>query len=75
MTGTIFWQGRPVPFTAGESVASALGRAGIRGFGLFCGIGQCQGCLVEIDGRTAEACLSRCHDGAAICPPEVPDAR
>jgi aerobic-type carbon monoxide dehydrogenase small subunit (CoxS/CutS family) len=75
MTGTIFWQGTPVPFLSGESVASALNRAGIRGFGLFCGIGQCQGCLVAIEGRTVEACLTRCRDGAGIDPAEVADAR
>lgn len=75
MTGTILWQGTPVPFLSGESVASALNRAGIRQFGLFCGIGQCQGCLVTIKGRTFEACLTRCQDGVEIDPEGVTDAR
>ncbi|MDA1045021.1 2Fe-2S iron-sulfur cluster-binding protein [Yoonia sp.] len=74
MIGTIFWQGRPVPFQPGESVASALNRAGIRAFGLFCGIGQCQGCLVAIEGRTFEACLMRCRDGVEIDTAGVTDA-
>ena len=75
MTRQVFWQGTSVPFLPGESVASALGRAGIRGFGLFCGIGQCQGCLITIDGHTVEACLTRCQDGADIHPVGVHDAR
>lgn len=72
MIGHVFWNGRPVPFKAGESLASALTRAGITDLGhaatgqtraVFCGIGQCQGCMVRIGGRLAEACLLRCEDG------------
>ncbi|MCE5974970.1 (2Fe-2S)-binding protein [Sinirhodobacter sp. WL0062] len=75
--GTIFWGSRAVPFLTGESVASALGRAGVRSFGLgptgtaravFCGIGQCQNCLVSIEGRSAEACLTICRDGLHVLP-------
>ncbi|WP_353475960.1 FAD-dependent oxidoreductase (plasmid) [Salipiger sp. H15] len=68
MSGDIFyWRGQPLPFAPGESVAHALGRAGIAEFGpgptgtaraVFCGIGQCQMCLVEVAGRSAEACLT-----------------
>lgn len=74
MSGVFAWQGTPVPFRAGESVASALGRAGVRDFGVFCGIGQCQGCLVRIDGRVTEACLAQCRDGARVQPMEARDA-
>ena len=75
--GTIFWGARAVSFLMGESVASALGRAGVRSFGpgpsgteraVFCGIGQCQNCLVSIDGRSVEACLTICRDGLHVLP-------
>jgi len=77
MGGIIHWQDRKVTFLAGESVASALARAGIDRLGLsgsgltrgvFCGIGQCQNCLVMIDGRPAEACLVPCSDGMRLQP-------
>ncbi len=76
----ILWNGAPVPFRAGETVASALTRAGVLCFGqapqgqaraLFCGIGQCQNCLVRFDGRLTEACLLPCHDGMALAEREV----
>lgn len=74
---TILWGARPIPFLPGESVASALTRAGIRQFSagpagidraVFCGIGQCQNCLVLIEGRSAEACLTPCRDGLLVTP-------
>lgn len=75
MSGVILWNGAPVAFRTGESVASALARAGVFGLGdlptgqqaaLFCGIGQCQGCLVSLDGRLVEACLTPCRDGLRV---------
>lgn len=72
---TILWQGRAIPFQAGEAVGSALARAGVTDFGakatggrhaLFCGIGQCQNCLVRIEGRVIEACLAPCRDGLIV---------
>lgn len=84
MSGHILWQGRAVPFRTGESLGLALARAGVRALGprptggehaLFCGIGQCQGCLVAVEGRVAEACLTPCRDGLRVEPVEVPDAR
>lgn len=66
MTASFHWNGRAIAFFEGETVASALARAGIFDLGpttvggratVFCGIGQCQGCLIEIDGRQTEACL------------------
>lgn len=77
MTGSIQWKGQPLPFHTGESVATALLRAGIIVLGqspagqpraLFCGIGQCQGCLVRIDGILREACLTPCRDGLSVMP-------
>lgn len=83
MSGMIHWQGRALPFRPGETVASALRRAGVVGLGraatgqtraLFCGIGQCQGCLIRADGRLTEACLLPCRDGMAVTPAEeAPD--
>lgn len=73
--GHIHVDGRAVPFRAGESVASALIRAGWRDLGpgatglpraVFCGIGQCQGCLVRQAGRWVESCLLPCVDGLEI---------
>lgn len=72
--GHILWAGRAVGFAPGESVASALMRARVLRFadgparGVFCGIGQCQNCLVQVDGRTVEACLTPCRDGMAVLP-------
>ncbi|MCL7463528.1 2Fe-2S iron-sulfur cluster-binding protein [Phaeovulum sp. NW3] len=76
-TGTIFWAGQPVPFRVGETVASALMRAGIAAFGtaptgqaraVFCGIGLCQGCLIRAEGRITEACLLPARDGLRLSP-------
>lgn len=68
MTGAaFFWMGRAIPFREGESIASALDAAGVFCFGpatpptenrFFCGIGACQGCLVRVDGKIREACLT-----------------
>lgn len=77
MSDSFLWQGAPIPFRPGESVASALGRAGIIEFGtgqtgqrraVFCGIGQCQSCLVQLDGRLTEACLLPCRAGLRVFP-------
>jgi hypothetical protein len=77
MTGHILWQGSPVPFRPGETIGSALLRAGVVAFGraatgqpraLFCGIGQCQGCLIRVDDLPREACLTPCRDGLAVQP-------
>lgn len=74
---TILWQGRPIPFQPGESLASALIRAGVLILGqaptgqpraVFCGIGQCQGCLVRVGGRLVEACLTPCRTGMDVFP-------
>lgn len=71
----IHWNGEPLAFAPGESVAHALSRAGVVAFGpgpggvaraVFCGIGQCQMCLVQINGRTVEACLTPCVAGMQV---------
>ncbi|MBW6507865.1 MAG: (2Fe-2S)-binding protein [Rhodobacteraceae bacterium] len=75
MSGTFTWNGAAVPFRPGETVASALTRAGVLRFGtaplgqaraLFCGIGQCQNCLVHDGTRLTEACLLPCREGMTL---------
>jgi thioredoxin reductase len=66
---TLWFNGQPIAARAGESVAAALTAAGLRTLrttrsgqprGLFCGMGVCQECLVEIDGRPNQrACMVR----------------
>lgn len=74
-TNTFFFQDRAIPFQEGESIAAALTAAGITTFGpdmagrptrYFCGIGACQCCLVNVDGRTLEACLTPARAGLRI---------
>jgi aerobic-type carbon monoxide dehydrogenase small subunit (CoxS/CutS family) len=72
MNRYFLWRGQPIPFHKGETIASALSRLGIHKLGeptslvprqLFCGIGQCQNCLIRVDGVTTEACLAPCQEG------------
>jgi len=72
---TFLFGGRPVVFRDGESLAAALDACGIRSFGpdalgrdtrYFCGIGACQCCLVSVDGRTVEACLTPARPGLVV---------
>ncbi len=76
MNGHFQWNGAMVSFVKGESLSQALSRAGILNFGtgamgqsrsVFCGIGQCQNCLVVVDDTDPrEACLTLCRDGMVI---------
>lgn len=56
--------GRPAEGSEGDTIASALWAAGIRGLGsapprgIFCGIGHCFSCTVVVDGvHGVRACL------------------
>lgn len=69
------WNGRQVAFRTGETIATALSTAGVQDFGpdllgqsgrYFCGVGACQGCLVSVDGRIRESCLTPACVGLAI---------
>lgn len=70
------FEGEPVEGIAGESLAAALtagGHMAWRGTkagghrGLFCGMGVCQDCLVQVDGHPAErACLTPVAEGLAV---------
>ncbi|MGV8938248.1 MAG: 2Fe-2S iron-sulfur cluster-binding protein [Allorhizobium sp.] len=74
-TSTFLFTGQPIAFRDGESLAAALDASGVRAFGpdalgrdtrYFCGIGACQCCLVRIDGRTVEACLTPARAGLVV---------
>lgn len=76
MTATFDFDGRPIPFAAGQTIGAALISAGIlswrstrvygRPRGVFCGIGVCFDCLITVDGRpNVRACLepaTQCTD-------------
>jgi len=69
MTIEIEFEGERLAARVGESLAAALTAAGVRGFrttrdgaerGVFCGMGVCQDCLVEVDGRPNQrACMTK----------------
>jgi hypothetical protein len=81
MSGFMYWCGRKIPFRSGESLAYTLLRETANGcgtsatgqtYGLFCGIGACQGCLVNVQGRgVVEACLTYPHDGMRANPVRI----
>jgi sarcosine oxidase subunit alpha len=58
----------------GESLAAALLAAGVRRLGegpgapraAFCMMGTCQQCLVRVDGRLAQACLTPVRAGMSV---------
>ncbi len=71
------FDGDPVPFTDGQSVAAALLATGRRTLrrtrvegrsrGVFCGIGVCADCLVAVDGRPGvRACVHPAVAGAVV---------
>ncbi|MBI3648869.1 MAG: (2Fe-2S)-binding protein [Actinobacteria bacterium] len=71
------FEGRRVPFQEGDTIASALHRAGVRTFtrsikhhrrrGLFCLSGDCPNCLVNVDGDPGvRACLREASDGQRV---------
>lgn len=70
------FEGRPFSARAGQSLAAALIEAGERGFretakggerSVFCGMGVCQDCLVEVDGApNVRACMTAPREGMAV---------
>ena len=83
MSGTFFWGNTPIPFDKGQTVALALSNAGITDYGktptgvtasVFCGIGQCQNCLVKSGGGAlTEACLLLCSEDLRVAPQNSPN--
>ncbi|WP_200224136.1 2Fe-2S iron-sulfur cluster-binding protein [Rhodoferax fermentans] len=75
---TFFWNQLVIPFDPGESIAAALLRSGVFRLGAavgglqgryFCGIGNCQACLVCVDGGSpVEACLTPAQPGMRLTP-------
>jgi len=73
---TIRVDGEPVTGTAGQTIAGVLLGAGQRQWrttrdgaprGVFCGIGVCFDCVVEVNGlRDVRACLRRAQDGDVV---------
>src|SRR5260370_38420609 len=74
-TVSFTFEGRPLEGRYGESLAAALIAAGIRGFrqmrsgserGIFCGMGVCQDCLVEVGGQgNQRACIPKLDQSRA----------
>ena len=77
MSATFSFDGRTIPFEPGQSVGAALWAAGVRSWrttreqgrprGLFCGIGVCFDCLIEVDGRSDQrACVVPARAGLQV---------
>ena len=75
--GALSFDGRAIPFRAGDTVAAALLAAGVGSFrdspidgsqrAPYCMMGACFECLVEIDGRqNHQACLVAAKPGMRI---------
>ncbi len=73
----LIFEGSPIPFRRGDSVASALLAAGISSLrespadatprAPYCMMGACFECLVEIDGRqNQQSCLTRAVPGMVV---------
>ena len=72
----IEFEGRKIPARAGESLAAALTANGILALrttrseaerGIFCGMGVCQDCLVEVDGKPNQrACMTKLERPVAV---------
>jgi len=58
--------GREVAAHAGESLAAALIAAEVRSFVAVCHMGICQQCLVRVDGRLVQACLTPVVAGMVV---------
>src|SRR5262245_11279859 len=70
-------EGRSIPIEPGDTVASALFRAGVRVFsrsfkyhrprGLYCLTGDCPNCLLTVDGEPCvRACVTPARDGQSV---------
>ena len=74
---TIYFNEKPVEAYEGETVAAALTAAGIKVFhhskryhtprGLFCGIGHCTDCAMEVDGiPNTRICITTVRNGMRV---------
>ncbi|MFC5337607.1 (2Fe-2S)-binding protein [Leucobacter denitrificans] len=72
------FDGEPIETAAGSSIAAALTESGCSAWrttangkqrGLFCGIGICFDCIVEVDGESGQrACMIPLEDGMDVRP-------
>lgn len=73
----IIVDGKTLEAREGDTIAAALMANGIRTFrhthrfheprGIFCGIGQCTDCIMEVDGQpNIKTCVTRARDGMVI---------
>ncbi len=78
------FEGEPIEAPAGASIAAALiasdriawrdTRDGAKR-GLFCGIGVCFDCLVDVDGESGQrACMIPLQEGMRVCAAKGPQA-
>ena len=74
---TIYLDGRPLKAFSNETVSAALYANGVRVLsksikyhrprGFFCGIGNCSGCMMEVDGiPNVKTCVVKVRDGMRI---------
>lgn len=74
---TITVDGRPLAAREGEMIAAALTAAGISrlrttskqhdGRGIFCAIGRCTDCVMEVDGRpNVRTCVTPVAEGMVV---------
>jgi sarcosine oxidase subunit alpha len=74
---TLRFEGREVPVLEGDTIASALYRAGVRTFtrslkyhrrrSIYCGTGECPNCLVTVDGVPGvRSCVTPAEAGGAV---------
>ncbi|MCL2678265.1 MAG: (2Fe-2S)-binding protein [Clostridiales bacterium] len=75
---SFFFDGREVEAFEGDTVAGALTAAGLRILahsrrlgrprGLFCAIGNCASCLMEVDGQpNVRVCVEKVRPGMQVC--------
>lgn len=74
---TFRFEGAPLEAYEGETIAAALHANGIkvlrispkraRNQGLFCAIGKCSSCLMEVDGvPNVRTCITPVHEGMEV---------
>ena len=76
---TLTVDGERIPARRGQTIAAALLADGRRIFrrtrnggkprGLYCGMGMCFDCIVNVDGRTERACMKKVEDGMQVTLP------
>ena len=75
--GSLRFEGREIPIEDGDTVASALFRAGVRTFsrslksrrrrGLYCGTGECPNCMVTVDDVPGvRSCITSAESGVRV---------